>query len=405
MRSRQGPAVAFVVASSLVLTACGGDSGGDGDGGSDAEPYRIMLSAGEEASFGSDMLVTGNVCAEAAVDVVNEDGGINGRQIELIQSPDNADPAAALTALNEQIAEQKPDAYLVSSGSGVSAAVAEALDRNDIIFADSANIPATNDPENNPYAFHLAAPQSAIAESFAVELEEQGYESVAILRGNSAYAKLFGEEVESVLTEQGFDVVSAVEYDSAALDLTAPVGEVQASDPDVLILNGYGAPVGYALDAIQKVGWDVPVLGDTSVTASPLVTTEPPDGLLGTPAEENLRIQVTQSLVPSVAGETVAEAVEQMKATGELRSSLTNCQNYDAVILIAAMGNAAESTDPADMIEQLYDPEVTGPDSGTAIYAERTYSEDNHSPQVPADTHIFVEPAPVVDGQLVEAGS
>lgn len=396
-------ALGVLLAAAMLATACSsdGDSGGEGGSqGNGEEPFLIMVSGGADAGPFTDQLVTGVLSAQAAVNVVNEGGGMAGRQVELLESPDNADPARALTALREQIAKRKPDAYLISVSANVSAAVAQTLAREDIIFMDSGNVPETNDPENNPFAFHLAAAVPDLVATFIPEFERSGYKNIGILHGNSAYGAVFGETAESVFAEQGYEVVANVEYDAEALDMTAEIERLRAADPDVVVFNGYGAPVGYVLDGLQTIGWDVPLIGETSVTASPQATTPAPDGLLGTDAVANLLIQVPRSMVPDEAGPDTAQMVEAMAEAGEITAPLTNALNFDAIMLLDAAADAAESTDNSDIVEALYDNEVTS-NASTGLYAEITYSADNHDSSVPADTFIFVPPAPVREGQLV----
>mgnify|MGYP001366201292 FL=1 len=395
MKRRLGLLVGLATVGSLLLAACGGGGGGAQQA---EDTYKIMISGGSDAGPFTDQLVTGVIAARAGVKVANDNGGINGRKIELIESPDNADPQKALANLRAQIAKDKPDAYLVASGSNVSAAVAGLLQQNDIIFLDSGNSADTNKPDTNPLAFHLAAPFRNVVEGYLPEFEANGYKRIGILNGNSAYAKQFGATAEELFKQKGYEVYR-VEYDSAALDMTAEISALQAWNPEVVVFNAYGAPVGYVLQGISKLGWDVPLLGDTSVTSTPLVTTLPPDGLVGTPEVANLKIEVTRSVNVKTANADTMKAIEAMKAFGEIKGSLNNCLNYDAVLLLAAAGNYAKSTDPYKIAEALLKPEVYE-NAGTAVYPTYPYKADDHQPQLPVDTHTFVPPSVVKDGQL-----
>lgn len=395
MKGRLGLVVGLATVGSLLLAACGGG----GEGSQQAEDtYKIMISGGSDAGPFTNQLVTGVLAARAGVKVANENGGINGRQIELIESPDNADPQKALANLRAQIARDKPDAYLVASGSNVSAAVAGILQQNGIIFLDSGNSADTNKPDTNPLAFHMAAPFRNVVEGYLPEFEANGYQRIGILHGNSAYAKQFGAMAEEVFKAEGYEI-NRVEYDSAALDMTAEISALQAWDPEVVVFNAYGAPVGYVLQGIAKLGWDVPLLGDTSVTSTPLATTLPPDGLVGTPEAANLKIEVTRSVNVKTANEDTMRAIEAMKSLGEIKGSLNNCLNYDGVMLLAAAGNYAKSTDAEKIAEALLQPEVYE-NAGTAVYPTFPYTADDHQPHLPVDTHTFVPPSVVKDGQL-----
>jgi len=379
-----------------MMTACGGNGEEPQDGGS--APYKIMISAGSDAGAQTDQLTTGVLAARAAVKVVNDAGGINGKPVELIESPDNADPQKALSNLRAQIAKDKPNAYVVASGSNVSAAVAGILRQNEIIFLDSGNAADTNKPADNPYAFHLAAPFKTVVEGYLPEFEKNGWKKIGVLHGNSAYAKQFGALAQQVFTEKGYET-TVVEYDSKALDMTAQIQAVQAKNPDVLVFNGYGGPVGLVLKGITKLGWNVPILGDTSVTSTPLVTTNPPDGLIGTPETKNLKIEVTRSVNAATASDATKKAVDTMASMGEIKASLNNCLNYDAVMLLTTAANHAKSNDTKAVAEALLLPEVNTK-ANTAVYDTYPYTADNHQPQLPVDTHTFVAPGVLKNGQI-----
>lgn len=400
MKVRLGLVVGLTAVGSLLLTACGGSAE---ETPADNSPYQVMISGGSDAGAFTDQLTTGVLAAKAAVEVANAAGGINGRTIELIESADNADPQKALSNLRAQIAKDKPDAYLVASGSNISAAVASLLQQNEIIFLDSGNAADTNKPATNPLAFHLAAPFKTVVEGYLPEFEANGYKKIGILHGNSAYAKQFGAMADQLYKEKGYEV-NAVEYDSKALDMTAQISALQAKNPDVVVFNAYGAPVGYVLQGIAKLGWNVPLLGDTSVTATPLVTKLPPDGLVGTSEVKNLKIEVTRAVDASKANDATKKAVEAMKKLGQIKASLTNCLNYDAIMLLAKAGTYAKSTKAADIAAALLKSEVNAA-AGTAVYPAFPYTADNHQPQLPVDTHTFAVPSVVKDGQLGHPGN
>ncbi|MFG1945850.1 ABC transporter substrate-binding protein [Nonomuraea sp. NPDC048826] len=397
MKGRRARWAALAIAL-LALPACGAAEDAGTTGAADA-PYVIMVSAGSDAGPVTDQLITGVNSVKAAVETVNESGGINGRQVKLIESQDNANPTKAVSGLRAQLAKEKPDAYIVTAGTQVSSAVAPILNQNKILFMNSANLDETADPKQHPLAFNLAASPRVVVEDYLPEFEANGYKKIGILHGNSPYAKSFGELAEKVFKENNYEVVGTIEYDSAALDMTAQISALRDADPDVVVFNAYGAPTGYVLKGITKLGWDVPLLGETSVASTPLVTQDPPDGLLGSPEVKNLKIEVNAATVYDQAAEATNKAVEKMKALGGIKGAMVNVLGYDGVLLIAAGAKSAGSTDAAAIAKALEDPQVNG-NAGTAVYGSYPYSADSHEPKLPRGTHKFVAPAPIVNGQM-----
>ncbi|MFD2357682.1 ABC transporter substrate-binding protein [Nonomuraea ferruginea] len=106
---------AVLAAALLALPACGAAAEEAGTAGADDAPYVIMVSASSDAGPVTDQLITGVNSVKAGVATVNESGGVNGRQIKLIESPDNANPTKAVSGLRAQLAKEKPDAYIVTA--------------------------------------------------------------------------------------------------------------------------------------------------------------------------------------------------------------------------------------------------------------------------------------------------
>jgi len=398
MSRRRASWSAVVVAAGLALAGC---ANGGGSGAGSEDTYLVMVSAvGGDAGPLTDILGTAVVAAKAAAKVIKQDGGVAGRRIEIVSSPDNADPTKALTALRAQIAERKPDTYLVAGGTNLSAAVAPILKQNGILFMNSGTIPETGDPEQNPLAFNLAPLPDVPVDAFVPEFKANDYHKIGIIHGNSVYAQEFSKLAKDSYAKAGFDVVGVAEYDAAALDMTPQLSALQAKAPDVLVLNGYGAPVGYLLKGLAKLGWDVPVLGETSVAGTSLVALPPPDGVLGTPEVEQLKIEVMKSVIYDPAAKATNAAVEAMTSVGEIRTSLIQAWNYDGLMLVAAAAKAVGSADdPAKLAAALEDRTVTG-GAKTALFTSYNFSADSHNARPDPGDYSFTPPTKLVNGQF-----
>jgi len=105
----------------LSLTACG-----------NKEPIHIGI-VGTMSGSGSDLAVTGRRGAELAVKEINEDGGIDGRMIELVIKDDKNDPEVAKSLVDAFIDE---DIQLVIGHytSGMMTAVVDKVNRANILY-------------------------------------------------------------------------------------------------------------------------------------------------------------------------------------------------------------------------------------------------------------------------------
>lgn len=395
---------AGIVVSTVVLAGCsGGTDGGDSSGGGDSkDPIQVVVlgGLGAEGILG-DNATTAVTAAKASVDAVNDMGGILGRDVEITHLEDNADPTVAVTKLREYIATEGAPALVLNSGpSTITEAMLPILTQNKVFSFNIGPTATSADPKVNPYSFDLSASVPDYLGSFVAEIEDGGYENVAVLHGSSAYGELFGSSAETTFADAGFTVTGNEGFDNAALDMTAQLSALQTGDPDVLVLDAYGAPLGYVLQSLEKLGWDVPVMGNTSVSATGLIARPTPDGVLGTDQVKNLTMQVYNSTQYNPDDKPVNEAVERMVAAGEIRSSLITAYNYDSVLLFKAAAEKAGALDDIDaLVTAMLDPEVQK-GAGTAILSNYAFTKDSHSPHVSADQFAFIAPGKMVNGQF-----
>lgn len=407
-RARRGLMfAAAAAATALVFTGCAGDSGGDTGGAEGAEePYRILVlgALSAEGALGINAS-TSVLSAQAGAQVVNEDGGILGRSVEVTVVDDQADPTVAVTLVREAInSDTPPDAILNSGPSQVAEATLPIISQAGILSFNIGPTQTSSDPSVFPLNFDISAGPTDHVAGLVNHFTEQGYKTVGILHGSSSYGETYGKLAGEGFAAAGFTVLGNEEYDVASLDMTPQLEALRAKNPDVLALDAYGAPLGYVLQGIEKLGWDVPIAGNVSVAATGLVNTPPPTGVLGTDQVKNLVMEVYQSTVFNEDAEATNRAVEAMLSIGEIKATLILAYNYDAVLLIkAAAESVGGSDDAAAIAEALVDPEVTK-NAPTAILGTYVFSKTKHSPEIAGDEFSFIPPSEIKNGQFHVAG-
>ena len=402
--NRLAAVAAGIVVSTMVLAGCSGsgDPAPSGEATAGGDPIKIVVLGGMGAEgILANNATTSVTAALASVDAVNDMGGILDRKVEITHLEDNADPTVAVTKLREYIATEGAPSLVLNSGpSTITEATLPILNQNKILSFNIGPTANSGDPKTNPYSFNLSASVPDYLGSFVDEIKAQDYKKVAILHGSSAYGELFGSQAATTFADEGFTVTGDEGFDNAALDMTAQLSALQQGDPDVLVLDAYGAPLGYVLQSLEKLGWDVPVLGNSSVAATGLIATPAPDGVLGTDQVKNLTMQVYSSTQYNPDDTKVNDAVERMLAAGEIKSSLILAYNYDSALLFKAAAEKAGGVDDPDaLVKALTDPEVQKA-ADTAILSLYAFTKDDHSPHVSADQFAFIAPGKLVNGQF-----
>lgn len=390
-------AAASAAALAVVLAGCGSDSGGSDSSGGD---YHVVVLGGLSAEgVLADNASTSVNAAKASVDFANDNGGVDGKKVTIEVIDDKGDPTTAVSKLREVIAKDKPDLVLNSGPSTIADATLPILNQNHILSFNIGPTATSSDPSAFPLNFDIAADASEQLNGYLPYIQKQGYKSVAIIHGNSAYGETFGKSAEQALTDGGVEVPANKEYDVTALDMTPQLEAIKATDPDAMLVDAYGAPLGYILKGVAKLGWDVRMIGNTSVSATSLTGTKPPDGVVGTDEAKNLVMEVPSAARYDASDAPVNDAVKRMLKYGPIKSSLILGYNYDTLPLVMAAADAAKSTDPEKLAAELVKPEVLDA-AKTALLDNYGFTSERHAPQDVSSQYVFIPPSVLKDGQF-----
>lgn len=364
------------------------------------DPIKVVVLGG----IGAEGILANNAttsvtAAKASVAAVNAAGGILGRPVEIEVIDDTADPTVAVTKLREYLASNGNPAVVMNSGpSTVAEATIPILTQEKILSFNIGPTASSSDPSQNPYNFDLSPSVPNYIDGFVAEIKDRGFQKVAILHGSSAYGELFGQMTKEMFEAAGLTVTGDEGYDAASLDMTPQLQTLQNGKPDVLVLDAYGAPLGYVLQGIEKLGFDVPIMGNNSVAATGLISVPPPDGVLGTDQVKNLTMQVFKSTKYDASATDVNQAVERMVAAGDIKSSLILAYNYDSMLLAKAAAESAGSLDAEAMAAALVDPAVQEA-AHTVILKLYRFTAESHAPNSGPSEFTFISPGPMVNGQ------
>lgn len=205
--------------------------------------------------------------AEYVVRVINENGGVNGRMIELYSRDCQNDAEVGVTAYRELVDEVGVCAIIGPPLSNPASAWVELATEDEVpIVGHFMDEMCTTDPDTGeayPYMF-LAEPscsvQSYILGQYA--MEELGVKSVATLYNTSnAYAVAHEIPFVGYIKDNGGEVLAEETFGWSDTDYSAQAQKIAALNPDAVLLCDYANQMVTAYDNLRDAGYTGFVLG------------------------------------------------------------------------------------------------------------------------------------------------
>lgn len=351
---------AALLGMSLLLTACGGAK----ETVKEAEVVKIGATApltGPVAIYG----ITATNGSKLAMDEINKNGGVLGKQVEFIVLDSKGDPTEAITAYN-RLVDEGITAFIGDAPSKPTLAIAEvaAQDNMPMITPTGTQFNIT---EAGPNVFRTCFTdpyQGVVLANFAKNNLKA--ETAAIVVNNSSdysdgVAKAFVEQAEKL----GLKVVAKEGYSDGDKDFRAQLTKILPTNPDVLVIPDYYEQVALITTQAREVGLKSTFIG--------------PDGWDGVAktldssaysAVENAYFTNHFSLQDQ--SEKVQNFVKAYKAVYNEDPSSFAALSYDAAYMMKEAIEKAGTTDKQAVVEALKNLDYNG------VTGHLTFDEKNN---------------------------
>lgn len=241
----------------LGVAGCGSDSSSAED--DEAFDYVAVLSmSGTLATYGSQA----KGALEVGIDLVNESGGIDGRQVELTIVDDASDPAQAVANVEAYLADHdKPDAIYGGQASAIALPLAPILTRSEVFNVPNSITPAVADPTKFPHTFQQFVPLKTVTQTLVDHIVDEGHSTVGYAAIDNESGRSAVASFEQIAGPRGLTVVADY-VPATAVDATAVLERIRGGNPDVLVFNAFGPAAAALIKSRADIGWDVTTLGE-----------------------------------------------------------------------------------------------------------------------------------------------
>lgn len=214
-----------------------------------SQPDKDALRIGVDFPLSGGLSMYGTPLLEGlqlGVDEINQNGGVNGKQIQLVVEDNEGKPAIAATAAEKLIA-QDDVAMLVSTIVGPTGAIAPVTERNKkvLLYAAAANTFA----EQNKFVFKDSIDAYQDCSIFA-----EHFKSKVAMFG--AYGE-FTDKCFEAFKEKGI-VLQPVEHYTKGVDVDylTSIHKIKFSDPKAVVISAYSDDCPRIWKVIQETGLD-----------------------------------------------------------------------------------------------------------------------------------------------------
>lgn len=229
--------IALLAVVSLVLAGCGG--------------LGTEESGGDTVKIGAVLSLTGSYAPSAKyvkegyeywADEVNANGGIDGKDVELVIRDDQSDPATAGTLVRDLVDQEGVVAILGPYGSGSTDTMAAALESLEIpMLGTIASDSAIWDRRDLSWSFQAFPSSTYDHQPFLEIAKKLGYERITIINEEAGFSIAAADWAKDKAHQLGMTVQS-LSYPTGAQDFSSIVAKMKSFDPQAVSMGGYYEP-------------------------------------------------------------------------------------------------------------------------------------------------------------------
>ena len=340
------------VLTALVLgTVLAGLAAGCGGGEKKADTIKVganLEMTGGSASYG----ISSKNAIELAFKEINEKGGINGKQLELVVADNKSEAAEATNAMQKLVSQDNVVAVIDPNlSSSVIAASAINNSAKVLDIAPMATNPyvtvdqASGKTKDFNYRTCFIDPfQGTVMAKFATA--ELGVGNAAILIDNSSdYAKGLAQFFKENFVKEGGAVTAEESYLQKDTDFKATLTKIKATNPDFLYVPDYYQEVGLIVKQARELGMNMPIAGGDGWDSAKM-----PE-IAGAAALNNTYFSSLYS--PEDSSDINKNFVAAYEKAYGQKPDVFAALSYDSALLVAEAIKNAGSTEPAKISEAM----------------------------------------------------
>lgn len=309
---------------------------------------NIVVTAGPLKVVGDTSLAA----ADLAVAAINESGGINGKQIELIRFDTGGDPRQAAVGARKLTQDDGVLAIVGPLSSGEAAVAFNDAERLKVLMMPtSASAPGLTDGKK--YSWRLTEDEHKQFGRLLTAMKEKGIEAKTAeiiyisdeVVSNNAGTKLF----PVLLEEHGIEAGTPIPVQYKSFDMSAQAAQVAQSNPDVVAIAALPDSASKVIKELRRQGYEGRIIG-SQIFSDPNVVElfgSDGDGTLLVAGFWKGRNEASQAFNDKFVEEVTSRGIHKLGAHH------ADAQAYDTFFLLKQiMEEVGVTGDPAKLEEE-----------------------------------------------------
>ncbi len=318
----------------------------------------VPATSGETIKIGADFALSGNAArygewakngATLAVDKINREGGINGRNLELIFEDNKGETDDAVSAY-QKLTKFSGANYVLTFLSSVALAISPLANSDQVVQMDiSATTPSYSSPDDYTFRAGVVATQLA-SESAKILFDKLQAKRVVVLYINNDFGKGMLGSFKNIYSGE---IIAQEPFEQNGFDFRTTLAKLKSQSFDYIFLVGHIKENGLLVKQARELGIKNKIFSDVySIEGPEFVASarQAADGVIYVAPKFDLGNP-----------DTVSQSfVSAYRESYQNDPTVFAAQSYDGVLALAEAMKACENVAPECVKDKLYDVEFSG---------------------------------------------
>lgn len=237
-----------------------------------------------------------------AVEMINKQGGVNGKPIEVFAEDDKSDPATGINSAKKLLSQKNVDVIAGSPASLVTIAFSKENEKAKVPLVVGVAGSPTITNQNFSYVWRVNVTDNQLdVKMVDYFIKEKGMKRFAFFAENSDYGKPPTKAAAEEVKKLGGEVVAYEEYNRGETDFKAQLTNIRNAKADVLLVHGYYTEgsiiarqkleLGINSQFLVNMGQGVPKFAELAGAAASDGVVYPTNWISGLPGDNQLQFK------------------------------------------------------------------------------------------------------------------